>query len=65
MYCSLLIKFQPKVKIFTPTYLAVFMIAVNLIGTGVGLVMAAPITGIVNNYWNCLVQTNTNNLWLF
>ena len=47
---ALLIKFQPKVlKIFTPYILnlAVFMIAVNLIGTGVGLVMAAPITGIV------------------
>lgn len=46
---ALLIKFQPKVlKIFTPYILnlAVFMIAVNLIGTGVGLVMAAPLTGI-------------------
>ncbi len=46
---ALLIKFQPKVlRIFTPYILnlAVFMIAVNLIGTGVGLVMAAPITGI-------------------
>ena len=46
---ALLIKYQPKVlKIFTPYILnlAVFMIAVNLIGTGVGLVMAAPLTGI-------------------
>ena len=47
---ALLIKFQPKIlKLFTPYILtlAVMMIAFNLIGTGVGLVMAAPITGIV------------------
>lgn len=47
---ALLIKWKPQVlKIFTPyiLHLAVMMIALNLVGTAVGLVMAAPITAIV------------------
>jgi uracil permease len=46
---ALLIKWKPRtLKIFTPFILnlAVMFIALNLIGTGVGLVMAAPATGI-------------------
>lgn len=46
---ALLIKWKPQVlKIFTPFILnlAVLFIALNLINTGVGLVMAAPLTGI-------------------
>lgn len=46
---ALLIKWKPQtLKIFTPFILnlAVMFIALNLIGTGVGLVMAAPATGI-------------------
>jgi uracil permease len=46
---ALLIKWKPQIlKIFTPFILnlAVMFIALNLIGTGVGLVMAAPLTGI-------------------
>ena len=46
---ALLIQWKPKVlKMFTPYILnlAVMMIAISLIGTGVNLVMAAPLTGI-------------------
>lgn len=47
---GLLIKWKPQIlKVFTPyiLHLAVLMIALNLVGTAVGLVMAAPITAIV------------------
>ena len=47
---ALLIKWKPKVlNVFTPLILnlAVMFIALNLIATGVGLVMESPMTGIV------------------
>ena len=46
---ALLIKWKPQIlKVFTPyiLHLAVMMIALNLVGTAVGLVMAAPVTAI-------------------
>ena len=46
---GLLIKWKPQIlKLFTPYVLnlAVFMIAINLVTTAVGLVSTAPLTGI-------------------